>query len=429
MAGGGADTGTEAGAIAANGEANIAGCGAGRQGETMKRVRVFFSSGVVLLGLLMAATAGAQMRPGLPKVGQPAPALHLAQVIGGPSAGQLNWASLRGRVVVVEFWATWCPPCVGSIPHLNALGRKFTGQPVEFLSISYEKPEAVKRFLATHPIRGWVGLDENRETIDDFGVRFLPLTVVVDRQGRIAALTRPMALKEAALREFLAGGHPALPGPLGMAPPMAAGSEPREPVARAAPLFYLDVRPDTTPIGALALDRKSGRVTAVGWPAQKLLSLLLQIPEDRIAGGSLLPKGRYTVVAAMPPGQANELTAEIERTLGLVWGVRLRREKRKMDVYLLTAPHGRPACLLPTAAAGGNMAGKGRSMAALARMLEDRLQRPVIDETHLDGVYNYSLNLPAGDPAGVVHAVEGLGLGLKHARRQLAVVVVEKRGK
>jgi uncharacterized protein (TIGR03435 family) len=395
----------------------------------MRRVRVFIRSGVVLLGILMAATAGAQMRPGLPEVGQPAPALHLAQVIGGPSGGQLNWGALRGRVVVVEFWATWCPPCVGSIPHLNDLERQFTGQPVEFLSISYEDPEVVKKFLASHPIRGWVGVDEKRETLDDFGVRFLPLTVIVDRQGRIAALTQPMALKEAALREFLAGGHPALPGPLGMATPMAAGREPAEPVARAAPLFYLDVRPDTTPIGALAFDREGGRVTAVGWPAQKLLSLLLQVPEDRIAGADLLPKGRYTVVAAMPPGQANELTGEIERTLGLVWGVRLRQEERQTDVYLLTAPHGRPAGLVPATAAGGNMAVKGRSMAALARMLEDRLGRPVIDETHLDGAYHYSLNLPPGEAAGVVRSVEGLGLELKQARRKLAVVVVEKRGK
>ena len=366
------------------------------------------------------------MRPGPLAVGKAAPPLHLAQVIGRPEPGQLSWASLRGDVVAIEFWATWCPPCVGSIPHLNALERQFAGQPVQFLSISYEKPDVVRKFLAVHPIRGWVGVDQNRETIDSYGVRFLPLTVIVDRQGNIAALTQPMALEEAALRKFLAGGHPALPGPLGTAVAMAPGGEPEESVARAAPLFYLDVRPDTNPMGWLAVNREGGKVTAVGWPAKRLLGLLLQMPEDRIADGGLLPGGRYTVVADMSPGRADELEMEIERALGLAWGVRVRHEERKMDVYLLTAPHGVPAGLRPVAAPGRSAGTKGPSMAALARMLEDSLDRPVLDETHLEGAYDYRLNLTAGDAAGVVRAVEGLGLELKRARRKLGVVVVER---
>ena len=371
----------------------------------MMRLRIFFGSAAVLLGLVFAATAGAQMRPGPLAVGKAAPPLHLAQVIGRPEPGQLSWASLRGDVVVIEFWATWCPPCVGSIPHLNALERQFAGQPVQFLSISYEKPDVVRKFLAVHPIRGWVGVDQNRETIDSYGVRFLPLTVIVDRQGNIAALTQPMALEEAALRKFLAGGHPALPGPLGTAVAMAPGGEPEESVARAAPLFYLDVRPDTNPMGWLAVNREGGKVTAVGWPAKRLLGLLLQMPEDRIADGGLLPGGRSTGVAGMPPGRADELEMEIERALGLAWGVRVRHEERKMDVYLLTAPHGVPAGLRPVAAPGRSAGTKGPSMAALARMLEDSLARPVLDETHLEGAYDYRLNLTAGDAAGVGRAV------------------------
>ena len=393
----------------------------------MRRVRIFFTGGVLLLGMLMAATAGAQMRATLPEVGQPAPALHLARVIGEQAPAQMSWAGLRGDVVVIEFWATWCPPCVGAIPHLNALEREFAGQPVRFLSISYEKPEVVSKFLAMHPMQGWVGLDENRETIDAYGVRFLPLTVVVDRQGRIAALTQPMALDETALREFLAGGSPSLPAPLGAAPPMAPGNEPAEPVARAAPLFYLDVRPDTTPVGGLAFNRESGRMTAVGWPAKWLLALLLDLPEDRIVEGNRLPGGRYTVVADMPPGKADEMRTEIEQALGLAWGVRLRREKRKMDVYLLTAPDGAKGLAKSATSQAGNFATNGQSMAVVARMIEAKLQRPVIDETHLRGSYDFPPNLTAGDAAGVVRAVEGLGFELKRARRKLAVVVVEKQ--
>lgn len=382
---------------------------------------------MALMALALSATAGAQMRPRVPEIGQPAPALHLSKVIGGPAQGQVNWASLRGNVVVIEFWATWCPPCVGSIPHLNALEREFARLPVRFLSITYEKPDAVTKFLAAHPIQGWVGLDEKRETLDAYGVRFLPLTVVVDRDGRIAALTRPMALGKTVLREFLAGGHPKLAEPLGTAPPMAAGSEPEEPVARTVPLFYLDVRPDTSPVGGWAFNRVTGRVTAVGWPAKKLLTRLLEMPVDRIVGGSQLPSGRYTVVADMPAGEANELPKEIEQALGLSWGVRVSQEERKMDVFLLTAPRGIRASLRNLAASGENSGTKKLTTAAWARRLEEILGRPVLDETHLEGSYDFPQKWTAGGAAEVVRTVEGVGLELKRARRKVSVIVVRKR--
>ena len=78
----------------------------------MMRLRIFFGSAAVLLGLVFAATAGAQMRPGPLAVGKAAPPLHLAQVIGRPEPGQLSWASLRGDVVVIGYsdaygFASW----------------------------------------------------------------------------------------------------------------------------------------------------------------------------------------------------------------------------------------------------------------------------------------------------------------------------------
>jgi uncharacterized protein (TIGR03435 family) len=66
-------------------------------------------------------------------------------------------------------------------------------------------------------------------------------------------------------------------------------------------------------------------------------------------------------------------------------------------------------------------------MAALARTLEEKLQRPVIDETHLKGGYDFPPNLTAGDAEGLVRTVEGLGLELKRARRKIEAVEVEKR--
>src|SRR5215475_12511717 len=75
---------------------------------------------------------------GVLRLGDPAPPLNLAEVLQAPKDANTTWESLRGKVVVLDFWATWCGPCVASIPHWNELSQKFRDQPVVFLAISDE---------------------------------------------------------------------------------------------------------------------------------------------------------------------------------------------------------------------------------------------------------------------------------------------------
>jgi uncharacterized protein (TIGR03435 family) len=403
----------------------------------MKAFRLFPVTFLLLAASALPAADAtpvrAQFRPGHPSVGDPAPPLRLARVFGGPPAGQTSWAALRGDVVVVEFWATWCAPCVEAIPHLNRLAGEFAGQGVRFVSITDEKAEVVRKFLATHPIRGWVGLDENRATTREYRVAYIPLTVIVDRDGRIAGLTRPVHLTETVLREALAGEHPKLPPLMDATGAIEAGSEPTEFAPREDSLFFIDIRPDANPVGGLAINRDRSRVTAVAWPARALVSALLQIPEDRILGSEWLPKGRYTVVARAPAVDGAELQAEIERAVEMSWGVRVRHERRTMDAYLLTAPRGIKRELGPASAEAGWKSAPGRldarkePLAALAKRLEQKLQRPVLDETHLAGDYDFTLSYNGNDSKAVIDAVGRLGLELKPARRKVDVLVIEKR--
>src|SRR6185437_7368319 len=79
---------------------------------------------------------------------QPAPALDLQQILRAPNGSRATWDALRGKVVVLEFWATWCPTCVKSIPHFNALVDELKDKPVQFISITDEDPATVRSFLA-----------------------------------------------------------------------------------------------------------------------------------------------------------------------------------------------------------------------------------------------------------------------------------------
>ena len=81
---------------------------------------------------------------GGPKIGDAPPDLTLTRTIQGPGATEISWEKLRGNVVVLEFWVTWCGPCVQAIPHWNELVDEFHDKPVRFLSVTSENESAVK---------------------------------------------------------------------------------------------------------------------------------------------------------------------------------------------------------------------------------------------------------------------------------------------
>ena len=160
---------------------------------------------ILLLAGLLSPARPQTPSPGL-KVGDPAPKLELETVLS--RSGALNWPALRGQVVVLEFWATWCAPCVAQIPHLNALVKKFENRPLQIVSITDEDKEQVIEFLAKRPIAGKVALNPSRSMFRAYGVHGIPHTVLVDQNGTVAAVTYPEQMTAAVLEDMLAGKPP-----------------------------------------------------------------------------------------------------------------------------------------------------------------------------------------------------------------------------
>lgn len=110
---------------------------------------------------LVALSAHATSKNG-PKMGERPPLLQAATLLQAPPGTTLGAESVRGNIVVLEFWATWCGPCVMAIPHLNELAEKFKDQPVQFIAITAEDEATVKPFLNKRPIKAWVALDTDK---------------------------------------------------------------------------------------------------------------------------------------------------------------------------------------------------------------------------------------------------------------------------
>jgi peroxiredoxin len=94
---------------------------------------------------------------------------------------------LRGKVVLVNFWATWCPPCRKEMPDLDALYNKYKDQGFVVLAISDEEAAKVTPFISEHKISYPVLLDPGRKVNDAFIVEGIPKSFVYDRSGKMVA--------------------------------------------------------------------------------------------------------------------------------------------------------------------------------------------------------------------------------------------------
>ena len=94
---------------------------------------------------------------------------------------------LKGKVVLVNFWATWCPPCRKEMPDLNTLYLRFKDQGFVILAISDEEADKVKPFIAERSISYPVMLDPGRKVNELFQVQGIPKSFVYDRDGKLVA--------------------------------------------------------------------------------------------------------------------------------------------------------------------------------------------------------------------------------------------------
>lgn len=110
---------------------------------------------------------------------------------------------LKGKPYVLEFWATWCPPCRTSIPHLNELNKKYKDRGLTFIGATDEDRQTVRNFVKDVPIEYAVAFDSNGKLNKEFGIQGIPHAMIVNSEGKIVWEGHPMSLKESDLDAVL----------------------------------------------------------------------------------------------------------------------------------------------------------------------------------------------------------------------------------
>ncbi len=118
-------------------------------------------------------------------VGKPAPDFELA-LLGGK---KFHLAESKGRVVILDFWATWCGPCLQAMPQVERVAREFEDRNVLLVAVNLqEEPDQIKAMMERHKLHPTVALDRDGVAAARYGANAIPQTVIINREGVVARL-------------------------------------------------------------------------------------------------------------------------------------------------------------------------------------------------------------------------------------------------
>ena len=431
----------------------------------------------VVLSLVAAASLAA--RAAGPKVGDAAPPLGVQTLLNAPEGASAEWDKLKGKIVVVDFWATWCGPCVAAIPHMNELAEQFADRDdIVFISRTAEDRATVEAFLKRRPIRGWVALGPDATRMTYYVG--LPHTYIVSKDGRVLGHGEPDGLTPAVIEAALEGRPIRWKPPEAMpaaaeAPPAAAeAAEAVEAVGEADDAargpaygsFFPGRLPgdESEPIAQVVVRKSaSGQYggsgdneyshTYLGFPLAWILNATLPQTQDglgvQVELPADLPDDVLDVAITVPEPQTREAyTALLEAGLLRPLGLKTRVERRDTDVLLMVekSPGSAMASGRFKPVADGAVAGPTKppvvdadgstrweiSNAPPASLigLLGFIDMPVVfDETGIDGGFDYAvIEWPHGDRdlETMRAGLDEYGLALKGERRPLTYVIVER---
>ena len=164
--------------------------------KNIVRYTTFAITILLYLGIGISTSWGMASRP--PLIGSPAPSFQLSS-LAGPSQSLEQY---RGKVVLLNFWATWCQPCTKEMPAMEAAYNTFRDKGFVVLAINeLEDVPKVREHITEHQHTFEVLLDPDNHVANQYGVVGLPVTIFIDKTGHVRKIVKGGLLTEQSIAE------------------------------------------------------------------------------------------------------------------------------------------------------------------------------------------------------------------------------------
>src|ERR1051326_7056242 len=375
------------------------------------------------LTLLACAALCAEVKPGDPAPPILAPPLDLSKPFSG-------WAAYRGDFVVVDFWATWCGPCLPGLDKIVSLEREFQGRGVRFVTVALDTADRVRRYYRDKGIAVTTFVEgEHSPTAESFGVRSVPGAAVIDREGRIVGVTSGENVTAEVLRKMLAGEAIKLP-PFERSNNILWDREEITWQDGVLPDFAVLIKPMAVSGGGYAYKPGSNHISGDGASLQAMIQAAWRTDAMHLDLRAKLPEGTYRFAITVPEVRTAELFPTFQDALRRGFGVQARWEDQDRDVLVLGHDPGKALPESPSAELSqfgrGIITLRKQPAAKLAQILPNWMRIPVVDESGLSGAYDFDLQYLDDGPNVLADSLAKYGLSLTPDRRPVRVLVVER---
>lgn len=146
-----------------------------------------------------------------PAIGSLAPELGAETSFNTPDKGPVTLAALRGQVVLIDFWATWCGPCCEAIPHVQELHEKYHDKGLVVIGHTNKTSQNLAEFITKNKIGYIISVSKAASIGEAYGVTGIPHVFLIDVDGKIAWSGHPARLEESTITDLLKKARP--PGP------------------------------------------------------------------------------------------------------------------------------------------------------------------------------------------------------------------------
>jgi thiol-disulfide isomerase/thioredoxin len=378
----------------------------------------------------VAVLLGTPSLSALPEKVTPAPPLDSLQLLQAPSGARADWTSLKGKVVVLEFWATWCSPCVASLPHLNQLVESLDPAKFQFISIDDEDPKAVQAFVAKKKMAGWVGIDVSGGVFAWYGIKSRPTSIIIDGNGKIVAATEIDSVSAADLQAVAEGKSVAFkPVSESKTSDCASAVD-----AATQPLFVVSFSKAAPDAKDSTINHPPTGTDFLGGHADGLMTTVFDAFENRYFVKEPLPEGHFDLRVNFVDVPKSVMDSAVQQAVLAGLHLQIQPKTITKNAYILRATEASKKLLSPSASTHKVKRGywhgiyilMNGTMDDLAYVLATGLESPVANETGIDGTFDARFNIVATD-FDSVNAVlkEKFGLELVPGSQQMSLTVLE----
>jgi len=385
---------------------------------------------IVFLFLTAAHIATAQPKDVVPNIS--------FNLINAPMA-VTSMSALKGKIVVIEFWATWCGSCITAMPHLNDLQNKYPDR-LRIVSVSSETPGRIKKFLRARPSNVWFASDTADIISGMFPHRLIPHTVLISPEGNLVANISPESLTEETIEKLLRNE------------PVTLTEKTDNTLTYEQLLetnFYADdtvskrfiIQPSIPGAPGFSTNHLNSktfsgrRITAVNCDIANLYRLAYgNFPYNRTVDNIPARESKSYCIDIIAEDKA-QLLPQLKNELAAVFDITAVIRNETKDVYALRVADPIKLKTIPLSTSGqrtyyarhGEVDQQGMTLSDLADYLESYgvTGIPVVDETKITNRYDIRFSFQPEDPTSLNHVLADRGLVLEKTKRQIAILYLQ----